>query len=129
MRYLLDTHILLWAARDDARMSSRLREVLTDEENELAFSVVSIWEIVIKTALGRADFDVDASRLRYGAIEAGYSELDVRGPHVLDVATLEPIHSDPFDRLLVAQARAENMRLVTLDQTLLRYGEPVVTGR
>lgn len=128
MRYLLDTHVLLWAASDDKRISARLRDILVDERNQLVFSVVSIWEVVIKAALGRDDFTVDARLLRQGALDAGYQELDVRGPHVLEVDRLKPIHNDPFDRLLLAQAQVDDVLLLTVDHKLLRYGNPAVAA-
>lgn len=121
MSYLLDTHVLLWAAQDSPKLSAKARRLLSDDSVELAFSVVSIWEILIKSALARPDMDVDAAGLRAASMRAGMAELPVRGPHVLAVTELSRLHQDPFDRLLLAQARYEGLTLLTVDKNLLRY--------
>ena len=124
--YLLDTHVLLWVAQGSPMLSERMRGIVGDPRNDLWFSVVSIWEVVIKSGLDRADFLVDPAKLRDRALLAGYRELPVRGSHVLGVAELPPLHGDPFDRLLIAQARIENLDLLTVDTTVLRYGAGIV---
>lgn len=124
MAYLIDTHVLLWSAQDSPKLRPSTREVLADRSNEVLFSVASIWEIVIKVALDRPDLRVDPDRLREGALRAGYGELPIRGRHVLKVAGLPPIHKDPFDRILLAQAVAEGVTLLTADARLLGYGPP-----
>nr|WP_246331905.1 type II toxin-antitoxin system VapC family toxin [Sphingomonas chungangi] len=118
---MLDTHLLLWAAQGSDRLGAEVRGLIEDEHNDLLFSVASIWEIVIKSGLGRADFEVDPVALRSGLIAAGYGELDVRATHVLAVADLPSLHRDPFDRLLVAQALGENATLVTADGAVSGY--------
>jgi PIN domain nuclease of toxin-antitoxin system len=120
--YLLDTHVLLWAAQGSSSLGEQSRRVLADPRAELWFSVVSVWEIVIKAGLGRPDFRVDATAIRDRALLAGYRELPVRGQHALGVAELPPLHGDPFDRLLLAQARVENMLLMTADSKVRQYG-------
>jgi PIN domain nuclease of toxin-antitoxin system len=94
---------------------------LTDESNELAFSAASLWEIVIKRGLERADFRVDARRLRRALIDHHYTELAITGAHALAIEALPPIHKDPFDRLLVAQALVERIVLATSDAALAEY--------
>ena len=89
------------------------------------FSTASIWEVVIKNALGRRDFHVDPRQLRDGLIQNGYGELAIRSEHALAVGLLPPIHNDPFDRILMAQAQVENVTLLTTDRTLARYPVPV----
>ena len=121
MRQLLDTHLLLWAASEPERLSAAAREILTDEDSQLLFSVASIWEVVIKASLGRTDFDVDPHLFRRGLLESGFVELPITGPHVTAVADLPPTHRDPFDRILLAQARTEGLILVTGDAALARY--------
>ncbi len=123
MRLLLDTQIAIWLEMDRGRLPTRATELLNDEANDLAFSVVNIWEAVIKAARGRPDFTVDPVALRAALLEDAVTELSVAAHHVLGVATLVPIHRDPFDRLLVAQARAEGRRLLTTDRLLARYGD------
>lgn len=124
--YLLDTHVLLWAATGSPNLSERAQRTLSDPGNELWFSVVTVWEIVIKTGLGRSDLRVEPNAIRDRAIRAGYRELPIRGSHALAVAALPPIHADPFDRMLLAQARTEGMPLLTADRKILRYGAGVV---
>ena len=102
MALLLDTHLLLWAAGDPGRLSSKAQDLLGDPATELIFSTASIWEVVIKNALGRSDFCVDPQQLRNGLIQNGYSELEIRSEHALAVGSLPPIHKDPFDRILIA---------------------------
>lgn len=126
MPYLLDTHVLLWAAQDSPRLPATARTILTDPAQDVAFSVASIWEVVIKSGLGRIDFVVDARRLREGAIRAGLGEIPIRSHHVLGVSELPHRHRDPFDRLLLAQARIEARQLLTADPTVLAYGDPAL---
>lgn len=125
MKLLLDTHLLLWAAGAPKRLPAAARRLLGDARNELLFSVASLWEIVIKRSLGRDDFRVDPRLLRRGLLENGYFELPVSGEHALAVDGLPPLHKDPFDRLLVAQAQVESVTLLTADPLLGRYPGPV----
>ena len=121
MKLLLDTHIVLWAAGQPEKLPESVRTLLTTPENTLFFSAASIWEIVIKQGLGREHFKVDPRRLRKMLIMHGYTELPVTAEHALTVETLPLLHKDPFDRLLLAQARAEGMLLLTVDAAILQY--------
>jgi PIN domain nuclease of toxin-antitoxin system len=123
MKLLLDTHIVLWAAGQPEKLSESARTLLTTPENTLFFSAASIWEIVIKRGLGREDFKVDPRRLRKMLVTHGYTELPVTAEHALKVETLPMLHKDPFDRLLLAQASAEGMLLLTVDASVLQYQE------
>ncbi|MBE7561663.1 type II toxin-antitoxin system VapC family toxin [Acidithiobacillus sp. HP-6] len=125
MKLLLDTHLLLWAADNLERVPAGARALMVDLENELFFSVVSLWEVAIKNGLNRPDFQVDARLLRRGLIDNGYVELPISGEHAVAVDTLPLIHRDPFDRLLIAQATVEGLVLLTSDVTLERYPGPV----
>ena len=125
MSFLLDTHLLLWAAGVPDRLPADARTLIENPAIELIFSVASLWEVAIKSGLGRADFSVDPSLLRRGLLENGYTELDVTGAHVVAVHGLPPIHKDPFDRLLVAQALIEGVTLVTADEVVGRYPGPI----
>jgi PIN domain nuclease of toxin-antitoxin system len=125
VKLLLDTHVLLWAAGEPERLSPATRTLIEAEEHELVFSAASVWEIVIKRSLGRADFVVDPRLLRRGLLDNGYTELPITSEHALAVDTLPPIHRDPFDRILVAQATAAGMLLVTADPVVLRYPGPI----
>jgi PIN domain nuclease of toxin-antitoxin system len=126
MRLLLDTHVLLWAAGEPAKLSSKGRELLLNPENSLYFSPASIWEIVIKRGLGRDDFKVDPARLRKLLVVNGYTEVPVTSDHALALDSLPPLHQDPFDRLLLAQARSEGMLLASSDLLVLRYGNGII---
>ena len=125
MTLLLDTHLLLWAAGDPERLSAESQDLLGDPATELMFSTASIWEIVIKNALGRSDFFVEPRLLRDGLIQNGYSELVVRSEHALAVGRLPSLHKDPFDRILIAQAQVENVTLLTTDDKVACYPGPI----
>ena len=125
MKLLLDTQILIWAADFSLRLSGAALALLNDPRNQLLFSAVSIWEITIKTMLGRDDFRVDPRVLRRCLLDNGYSELSVTSEHAVTIDSLPPIHGDPFDRLLLAQAISEGSILLTADAHLARYPGPV----
>ena len=121
MKLLIDTHLLIWAADSIERLPADARALMADPENELFFSVASIWEVSIKRGLNRSDFQVDARLLRRGLIDNGYSELPVLSEHAVAIDALPPIHKDPFDRLLIAQATVEGITLLTDDATVAQY--------
>ncbi len=121
MKYLIDTHLLLFAAYAPDRLSRPAVQAIGRRESIRVASVVSIWEVAIKRGLGRQDFLVDPSVFRRGLLENGYSELGIDGRHVCQVNFLPPIHKDPFDRLLVAQAQVEALTLLTMDARLAGY--------
>ena len=125
MKLLLDTQVLLWAAGQPQRLSARAKRLLNDEQNELLFSAASLWEIAIKSSLGRDDFRVEPRVLRRALLDHGYIELPVTSEHAVSVDTLPPLHKDPFDRLLLAQALVEGIPLLTADAQLARYRGPV----
>jgi PIN domain nuclease of toxin-antitoxin system len=122
---LLDTHLLLWLAVDPGRLPESLREELADRGTPLLFSVASLWEVAIKTSLNRPDFRVDAQDLRQGLLREGFGEQPIEAAHCLAVQHLPWIHRDPFDRLLVAQARCEGLTLLSADRALAAYGPEV----
>ncbi len=125
MLLLLDTHILLWAAYEPHKLGTSTRERLKDPSNVLIFSAASMWEIAIKSGLGRKDFAVDPGVLRRGLLENDYRELEISGSHATAVSGLPPVHQDPFDRILVAQAKTEGITLLTADSKVAAYGSPV----
>jgi len=125
MKLLLDTHVLLWAAGNSQRLPEATRVLLLDQHNDLVFSVASLWEIVVKSGLGRDDFRVDAALLRRELRINSYEELPIGADHVLAVANLPPLHKDPFDRLLIAQATVEGMTLITTDPLVAAYPGPI----
>jgi PIN domain nuclease of toxin-antitoxin system len=121
MILLLDTHLLLWASGQPEKLSAEARALLEDPRHELAFSAASLWEISIKRGLGRADFRVDPRLLRRGLLDNGYRELAVTSEHAVALELLPPLHKDPFDRMLLAQALAEGITLLTSDEQLAQY--------
>ena len=125
MKLLLDTQVLLWAAGQPERLSARARRLLQNPNNDLLFSAASFWEIAIKNTLGRDDFRVEPRVLRRGLLDNGYAELPVTSQHAVNIDTLPPLHKDPFDRLLLAQALSEGIILVTSDAQLVKYSGPV----
>jgi PIN domain nuclease of toxin-antitoxin system len=125
MKLLLDTHVLLWAAGLPDRLPAAARDLIAEPRNELLFSAASLWEIAIKRGLGRPEFAVDSRLLRRGLLDNGYQELPVTGEHAVAIESLPPIHKDPFDRLLVAQAMVEGVTLLTADPWVARYPAPI----
>lgn len=125
MRLLLDTHLLVWAMGSPERLPQGLVSMLEDPLNTPLFSVASLWELVIKQSLGRPDFNVQPAMLRRALLDGGWQELPIRADHAFALAHLPPLHRDPFDRLLLAQASAEGALLITADQQLGPYPGPV----
>lgn len=124
MKLLLDTHMLLWAAA--GTLPQAAESLVLDGGNTLYFSPVSLWEIGIKKGLGRSDFRVEPEVLRRGLLDSHYQELPITGLHALAVNDLPLLHKDPFDRMLLAQARSEGISLVTSDNALRQYPGPVI---
>ncbi len=125
MRLLVDTHLVLWAAAKSRSLPKEVFRLLEDPANELFYSAASLWEIAIKAALRRSDFRVDLALLRPALAAMDFAELPVSGAHVERLASLPPIHKDPFDRMLVAQSLWEPLVLLTNDAALAAYGEGV----
>jgi PIN domain nuclease of toxin-antitoxin system len=126
MRFLLDTHLLLWALNDPERLSEATRDAIEDPSNDVLFSTASIWEVAIKTRLGRPDFAVRAEIIAEEALVRGFAELLIRWQSAAVVADLPPHHRDPFDRILLAQAITEPVHLYTVDRKLVQYSPLVV---
>jgi PIN domain nuclease of toxin-antitoxin system len=126
VKALLDTHLLIWLAIGSDRISGRALEIVEDDSNDLFFSTASIWEIAIKAGLKRAKFIVDPRVLRRELLDNGYEELPIAGRHALAIIDLPRLHSDPFDRLLVAQATIEGLVLLTADELVGRYPGPIM---
>ena len=125
MKLLLDTHLLLWAAGTPELLSTEAARLISDQNNELFFSAASIWEVAIKSTLSRDDFQVNSRLLRRGLLDNGYSELPIMSEHAVAIDALPPIHKDPFDRILIAQANVEGITLLTSDSMVIQYPGPV----
>ena len=127
MKILLDTHTALWLVNDYEKLSHMAKEMLLDEANTLYISTVSVWEIAIKASLGKlTEFDGGASSFLNKLEDMPISMLPIMPSHVENVEVLPFIHSDPFDRMLVATAMAENMSILTKDEYIQRYDVPSV---
>lgn len=126
MRLLLDTQIVLWALTGSVRLGKVAQDMICDPTNEIYVSTATIWEIAIKHALGRGDMPVSGARAAELCKLAGYRELMVSWRHGAYVEGLPPLHGDPFDRILVAQASVEPLRLLSRDAMMARYGEIVI---
>lgn len=127
MRALLDTHTFLWWITDNPQLSSRVREIIRDGNNELFLSAASGWEIVIKAQLGRLNLPDNLEHFisEQLTINSIYS-LPVQMSHALHIFVLPNHHQDPFDRILVAQAQLENLAILTADQQIARYPVEVI---
>lgn len=122
MRILLDTHVYLWAVAGSPQLKQPARRII-QAADEVHVSAASIWEIAIKTRLGK--IEADAAELAAAIDASGFVELPVRAAHAAAVAGLELHHHDPFDRILIAQATVEPLRFLTSDATLARYSDLV----
>lgn len=126
MNLLLDTHLLIWSAFDTGRLSDKARELINDGDNVLHFSAMSLWEIAIKTARNSEDFSVDPKRLYYLLTVNGFVEVIMTSEHGIVAGQLPLLHRDPFDRALIAQARCEDLTLLTADSAISLYEGPIL---
>ena len=125
MRFLLDTHLLLWGTAEPERLSTSARKMLEDSSNEFVFSAVSMWEVAVKRALGRPDFLTEAATLRRQLLADNFFELAMTSEHAIFAASLPQLHKDPYDRLLVSQATVEGIVLLTADRVVAGYPGPI----
>jgi PIN domain nuclease of toxin-antitoxin system len=121
MRLLLDTHLLIWASTAPKRLSSSALVFLENADNEIIYSVASLWEVAIKFSRGQPDFQIEPKVFREGLKRNEFLELPVLAEHAIAVAALPRIHKDPFDRLLVAQSQVEGVILLTADLWIAQY--------
>lgn len=126
MRILLDTHVALWAIAGDKHLPKLARELILNAPNEISVSAASVWEIAIKHSLERHDMPVSGRQATDWFQTSGYTLLSVSAAHAAAVEELPPIHADPFDRLLVAQALTEPLRLLTHDKTVASYSDTII---
>lgn len=119
--YLLDTHIVIWLAQEPQKLNERLKALLLNKSIKVCFSTVNLWEVAIKKALGKADFDIGVKLLYQHLIENWYVQLPVLSRHYLLVQNLPLYHKDPFDKLIIAQTMSENFTLITKDTIISQY--------
>ena len=120
MRLLLDTHILLWWLADDRNLGKTAREIIANPTNDVHVSSASVWEAAIKAALGRLEIEMDD--LEDAVVRNGFRPLPIVFQHAVTAGRLPPVHRDPFDRMLVAQASVEELRVLSRDRVFERYG-------
>ena len=125
MTLLLDTHVLLWALMSPSRLGTGLQASLAARHTHVLFSAASVWEIAIKRGLDRPDFAFEPDEVVEAALATGFEALPVEPQHAARVRQLPPLHADPFDRLLLAQAQCEGAQLVTADRALMAYPAPL----
>jgi len=131
MRILIDTHIAIWAVMNDPKLPERAKDIILDEENEIFYSTASVWEITIKHMLHPDKLRISGSLLEKGCEDNGYFVLPIFNKHVSALETLRrpenaPRHNDPFDRIMVAQAKVENLKFLTHDSLVPYYEEPFI---
>ncbi|MDY0301416.1 MAG: type II toxin-antitoxin system VapC family toxin [Trichlorobacter sp.] len=126
MKLLLDTHIALWAISDDSRLSGHARYLITSPDNHVFVSAASVWEISIKYSLARSNMPISGAEALGYFKQSGYQLLPITPEHTVIVEQLPLLHSDPFDRILLAQALHEPLRLITHDATVASYNETVI---
>ncbi len=127
MKILLDTHVFLWAITDSPKLSVQQRDLFLDEANEVHMSVASLWEMLIKAGLGKLPLPEPA--IEYLVRQMDQNRillLPIRIAHLAELQKLPPLHRDPFDRMLVAQAKAEKMRMLSVDVRMRDYGVEVI---
>ena len=126
MRLLLDTHVLVWCLSGDRRLPPATAELIRNPATDVYFSAVSIWEVAIKSALGK--MRADANAMLENLVDEGFKELPVMARHTVATVALPMHHRDPFDRLLVSQSLCESMSLLTDDRVLAAYGPAVIVA-
>ena len=120
MRLLLDTHILIWWLADDRKLAKSARAIIANPDNDVLVSAASLWEISIKVALGRLEVELDD--LEQNVAANGFRSLPINFRHAITAGRLPAIHRDPFDRMLIAQASVEELRVTSHDKIFERYG-------
>ena len=131
MNLLLDTHIAIWALNDDPALSEKARDLILDADNTIYYSTVSVWEVLLKHSRRPYNIPFDEKDFSEGCREAGFIPLGLADKHILAVRTLSrptdiKQHNDPFDRLLVAQAKVENLSFLTHDELIPGYEEKCI---
>lgn len=122
MAYLLDTHIALWLSYEPQKITHEVERILLDKKYKVYFSTINIWEVAIKSKLSRFDYTgVNAKALHQALIVGGFEEIPVVSRHCFTLENLPKVHADPFDRLLISQAIAEDLTLITHDKDILKY--------
>lgn len=131
MKILLDTHILLWALSNDKRLPVKARKLIENEDNEIYFSIISLWEVEMKRLAHPEGMPISAEELTEYCEQSGFQRILIREKHIFALSGLKreegaPPHRDPFDRMLICQASTENMLFVTHNSLIPGYNEPYI---
>lgn len=131
MKILLDTHILLWAISNDVKLPEKARKLIENEENEIYYSIISLWEVELKRLVHPDAMSVSAEQLAEYCDQSGFQRILIREKHIYALVGLErgenaSPHKDPFDRMLICQASIENMMFITHDSLIRGYNEPCI---
>lgn len=121
--FLLDTHIFIWAMEENKMLPAAIKNTIIDPQNKIFISAVTLWEVIIKTTTKQIKFKFD---LEESIKKAGFEFIPVQIPHILHLATLPLFHKDPFDRMLIAQAKTEKLTLITSDEKIWKYDLPLL---
>ena len=125
-RYLLDTHIAIWFLTGDTVLPLKIKKIISDRTNRIYLSVLSAWELTIKISIGKLRFPGDAAGFINAAKSNDITILPIDGEHLTVLKDLPHIHHDPFDRLLIATAISEDMKIITVDKNIMRYDVPII---
>ena len=121
MNILLDTHAIIWFFENDNRLSKNAVEIIYNLENMIYVSMVSIWEVAIKMSTGKLNFDGGIDNFIKSIYQNEFELLDISPKHTKIISTLSFIHRDPFDRMLIAQAIADDLIIMTVDENIIKY--------
>jgi len=124
MRYLLDTHAVIWHFDDSPKLSESIKEIIDNAENDICISSVSLWEIAIKINIGKLDVDFTLEELLIEIQDSDFDILQIENEYLHGLSVLPFIHKDPFDRLLISIAHAENLTVITTDENIQKYDVP-----
>jgi PIN domain nuclease of toxin-antitoxin system len=121
MRYLIDTHVVIWMAEDSEKLPPKMKKILEDEENKIYLCTISLWEIAIKMNLGKLDLGVRLDEFFINIEQRDFSILHIENDYLNALSDLPYIHKDPFDRLLISTALTENLTIMTIDENIQQY--------
>jgi len=124
MRYLIDTHVIIWLAKDSCELPKSIRKLIENPENDIYICSASLWEIVIKMSLGKLDLKLPLDKLLFDIKTGGFNILQVEDIYLSMLLKLPYIHKDPFDRLLISTALVEGLVIVTVDENIQKYDVP-----
>ena len=124
MKYLLDTHAIIWLIEDSPKMSSKIKEIIKRPENNIYLCAISLWEIAIKINLGKLKLDLSFNELLFNIKNSDFDILQIGDKHLQGFLVLPFLHKDPFDRLIISSALAEGLTIVTIDENIQKYDVP-----